>query len=69
MRTSAPGDKFSFFSSKLSAARNGFIPEGLKHLCYIKRLGVVAKWSQEREFMFLHDVLVAVPVVVAKAPY
>ena len=40
-RTSAPGDKFSFFSPKLSAARNGFIPEGLKHLCHIKRLPVV----------------------------
>ena len=28
-RASALGDKFSFFSLKLSAAHNGFIPEGL----------------------------------------
>ena len=40
LRTSALGDKISFFSPKLSAARNGFIPEGLPHLCHIKRLGI-----------------------------
>ena len=45
-RTSALGDKFSFFSPKFSAARNGFIPEGPPHLCHIKKLGIVAKWSQ-----------------------
>ena len=37
-RTSALGDKFSFFSPKLSAAHNRFIPEGLLHLCHIKKL-------------------------------
>ena len=42
-RTSALGDKFSFFSPKFSAARNGFIPEGPPHLCHIKKLGIVAK--------------------------
>ena len=39
-RTSALGDKFSFFSPKLSAAHNRFIPEGLLHLCHIKKLGI-----------------------------
>ena len=33
-RTLALGDKFSFFSPKLSAANTGFIPEGLPHLCH-----------------------------------
>ena len=42
-RPSALGDKFSFFSPKLSATRNGFIPEGLPHLCHIKKLEIVAK--------------------------
>ena len=42
-RTSALGGKFSFFSPKFSAARNGFIPEGPPHLCHIKKLGIVAK--------------------------
>ena len=42
-RTSALGDKFSFFSPKLSAANTGFIPEGLPHLCHITKLGTVAK--------------------------
>ena len=37
------GDKLSFFSPKLSAANNGFISEGLPHLCHIKNLGTVAK--------------------------
>ena len=35
-RTSALGDKFSFFSPKFSAARNGFNSEGPPHLCHIK---------------------------------
>ena len=42
-RTSTLGDKFSFFSPKFSAARNGFIPEEPPHLCHIKKLGIVAK--------------------------
>ena len=42
-RTSALGDKFSFFSPKLSATSNGFIPEGLPHLCHIKKLGIFVK--------------------------
>ena len=42
-RTSALEDKFSFFSPKLSAASNGFIPEGLPYLCHIKKLGIVVK--------------------------
>ena len=38
-RTSALGHNFSFFSPKLTAARNGFISEGLPHLCHIKKFG------------------------------
>ena len=30
------------FSPKLSAAHNGFIAEGLPHLCHIKELGIVS---------------------------
>ena len=36
--TLALGDKFSFFSPKLSAANTGFISEGLPNLCHIKKL-------------------------------
>ena len=31
------------FSPKLSARHNDFIPEGLLHLCHIKKLGIVSR--------------------------
>ena len=62
------GDKFSFFSPKLSAARNGFIPEGLPHLCHIKKPGIVAKCRNNVDLCFEMTFSLPFPSSLPKLP-